>query len=351
MARWKLLIAAFTLVPVATSANTIGTTNRPTSTLPASTLPARPQAVATVGTASHAAAPTVQAEPHVSVAEVHLAPTDAATNPGMGKPAMWVVRDADTTIYLLGTVHILPAQTRWFNPTIRSALTRADEMLTEIPDREMRAPSSTDLLIQRALARDGVALSQRLSAEQRALYRQALARLRLPNAMFERAEPWVPGFFMGFPTRGASRAHGVETVLVAAATEQRKRQFGLESVDLQLSYLDRLSEPAQIQLLMGASQSVLHREERFSDLVNAWAKGDVAAIAAVADEDRDNFREFHDALLTNRNRNWAQWISMRIEEEGGTYFIAVGAAHLAGQDSVQHFLRENHRLTAERINY
>ena len=28
-------------------------------------------------------------------------------------PALWVVKDADTTIYLFGTVHLLPTDTDW----------------------------------------------------------------------------------------------------------------------------------------------------------------------------------------------------------------------------------------------
>ena len=37
-----------------------------------------------------------------------------------GKPALWVVRDADSTIYLFGTVHLLRPETVWNSPVVKS---------------------------------------------------------------------------------------------------------------------------------------------------------------------------------------------------------------------------------------
>ena len=44
--------------------------------------------------------------------------------------------------------------------------------------------------------------------------------------------------------------------------------------------------------------------------------------------------EVAEKLLINRNKNWAAWIKQRMTKPG-TVFIAVGAGHLAGPDSVQ----------------
>jgi uncharacterized protein YbaP (TraB family) len=44
-----------------------------------------------------------------------------------------------------------------------------------------------------------------------------------------------------------------------------------------------------------------------------------------------------EALLYNRNANWAEWIDTRMDTPG-TVFIAVGAGHLAGARSVQDYL-------------
>jgi hypothetical protein len=48
----------------------------------------------------------------------------------------------------------------------------------------------------------------------------------------------------------------------------------------------------------------------------------------------ESYPGLYDALLTNRNANWVRWIKARMDKPG-TVFMAVGAAHLVGKDSVQ----------------
>ena len=45
-------------------------------------------------------------------------------------PALWVVRDADTTIYLFGTFHLLDGRP-WFNDEVRTAFDASDELVME----------------------------------------------------------------------------------------------------------------------------------------------------------------------------------------------------------------------------
>ena len=54
-------------------------------------------------------------------------------------------------------------------------------------------------------------------------------------------------------------------------------------------------------------------------------------------------------LLRTRNANWARQITELMETESGTFFIAVGAAHLIGPESVQSILRSQGER-AERVN-
>jgi uncharacterized protein YbaP (TraB family) len=54
-------------------------------------------------------------------------------------------------------------------------------------------------------------------------------------------------------------------------------------------------------------------------------------------------------LLADRNARWAAWIDTRLEKPG-IVFVAVGAGHLAGKDSVQSYLAER-KIKATRIEY
>ena len=82
-------------------------------------------------------------------------------------------------------------------------------------------------------------------------------------------------------------------------------------------------------------------------MLNAWTRGDVKAIAHSFNSDLADAVELRDALLTRRNANWANWVKGRLDEPG-TVLVAVGAGHLAGDQSVQTML-ENQGLKVTRV--
>jgi uncharacterized protein YbaP (TraB family) len=77
---------------------------------------------------------------------------------------------------------------------------------------------------------------------------------------------------------------------------------------------------------------------------NQWARGNVAAMAAETEAMRG---PLYDALLRRRNAAWTDWLIHRLERPGSLLF-AVGAAHLAGSDSVRAML-EARGFTVRRV--
>ena len=72
-------------------------------------------------------------------------------------------------------------------------------------------------------------------------------------------------------------------------------------------------------------------------MVEAWRTGDAAKLATLMNAEEDD-PAMVEALLTRRNKAWAQWIKARLDQPG-TAFIAVGAGHLGGKGSVQDQLK------------
>jgi uncharacterized protein YbaP (TraB family) len=81
--------------------------------------------------------------------------------------------------------------------------------------------------------------------------------------------------------------------------------------------------------------------------VRLWASGDTDRLAAQLNEDLRTTPRLAQLLLTDRNARWADWIAARLDKPG-TVFVAVGAGHLAGSDSVQAMLAKK-GLRAERV--
>ena len=277
------------------------------------------------------------------------APTPAPRPPlPDANPALWVVRDADTTIYLFGTFHLLDGRP-WFNDEIRTAFDASNELVLEaiIPED----PAAMVGTIRRyAVDPAGRKLSDRLSPEQNAALNAELARMGAPAGAFDPLEPWYAAMTVAVVAAqrlGIDAANGPETALSAAARARSIPIAELEGFEWQMRLFDTMPEPQQIEWL---ADTLAHSGEiagKLAPMLAAWSSGDVERLVALLNEDEDDDPALHRLLFTDRNATWAGWIQERMSRPG-TVFIAVGAGHLAGPDGVQSMLRAR-GLNAARV--
>jgi uncharacterized protein YbaP (TraB family) len=113
----------------------------------------------------------------------------------------------------------------------------------------------------------------------------------------------------------------------------------LETVDDQLGRLAGLPNDVQVDFLISSAESIDEGAQMLDALVDEWADGDVTGLGLLlANPDMMGSDEVYDALLKERNETWAPKIAAMLETPG-TRLIAVGAGHLAGDDSVIAMLR------------
>ena len=265
-------------------------------------------------------------------------------------PALWVVKDADTTIYLFGTVHMLKPGMTWFDEGVKSAFDASDALVLELvmpPPSEMQA-----LVSELGMTTDGPALPDQLSPAEAAKFRAALPEIGLSPEALDRAEPWLAATMLSAaPLRqlGYDEKDGAEAVLTAAANSAGKKIAGLETAREQLGYLDRLPLAAQRALLIDTLDDLPNAGATIDRMVTAWSAGNADGLARLMNEDLRRSPELADALLARRNAKWADWLAARMKRPG-TVFVAVGAGHLAGQDIVQAQLAKL-GVKAERVKY
>lgn len=267
-------------------------------------------------------------------------PTPAPT---IATPALWEVKDADTTIYLFGTIHMLKPGTRWFEGPVKAAFDRSDKLMLEIvePDSATMATLVGKLGVAPA---GSPPLSSRLSPTQRAQYLAALATYQLPAAAMDRLDPWMVALTLSIAplrTLGYDQDSGVEKTLSRAAQTEGKPIGGLETVEQQLGYFDTLPQPVQIAYLNSTVEELPKVESEFDQLIRSWSEGRPDALAKQLNESMETMPELAKVLLFQRNANWADWIGQRMKQPG-TLFIAVGAGHLAGKGSVIDRLTRRH---------
>ena len=264
-----------------------------------------------------------------------------------GRPALWQVSDRDTTVYLFGTIHLLPKDYAWRTPKFDKALAGSQSLVVEtIID------SANPQVLAGEMARLGFRpglppLAQRVPVAKRAMLEAAIAKTGVPRAAFDRMETWAAAFVLlgtQFKDLGLSGEAGVETVLRTAFTAAGKPVGQLETNAEQLGLFDTLPEAAQLSLLEGALEAPGEMRGEFQGMLAAWARGDVAQIGATFNEDLAGSPELREALLRRRNVNWTRWIQRRMATPGSV-LVAVGAGHLAGSDSVISMLeRDGYRV-------
>ena len=249
-------------------------------------------------------------------------------------PALWKVSDADTTIYLFGTIHLLPARMEWLSGPLGNAVENADELVTEIPEVGDQTVQSS--LLARAVLPKGKSLRGLMTKRERARFEAVLTGFKLPVASFDSYKPWyaavvlatVPLLRGGFAT-----GNGVENTLAERIKQRGRPRLGLETIDYQLALFDGLSQSTQLRYLGEVMEALPTLRQNVDEIVTEWGKGDAARLADLMNAAEDD-PAMVAALLINRNRSWARWIKVRLESPGIS-FVAVGAGHLGGPGSLQ----------------
>lgn len=278
-----------------------------------------------------------------ALADDHAAPAAEAAMElpsGPEGPALWKVADEDTTIYLFGTVHVLPKELKWYDAEIHAALSSSDTVVTEI----LMDPASEAAMGQMAQTRgvftDGTTLRSLLDAEQTATYEAAIAGLGAPPQAFDPLKPWLAGLTLSIlplMQQGYDPNAGVDKVIISKAGD--RTQEALETAEFQINIFDGLPQEAQVAFMMDAVEGMPKVKETIDKMVAQWAEGDSDGLADLLNADLDD-EALADALLFSRNATWAEWIENRLDTTPGTVFVAVGAGHLAGDKSVQEYLAE-----------
>ena len=289
-------------------------------------------------------APTIAQESWptpVPVAETPPPPADAT-----GVPALWKLADDDTTIYLFGTVHMLPMGVPWNTGPIKDALENSDTLVTEIDMSPEKAGEIAKLFEAKGTLPKGKTLRGLMSAEQRARYEAGLAKIGVPAEAFDELEPWLASIVLGqivAQASGFDPALGVEEVLEERAPAGIERD-ALETIEFQLSVFDGLPINQQILYLLEGAEDPAEGVTVLNDLVDLWSQGRVESLGKLMNEGFSAHPNLGERLLYQRNATWAEWIDNRMDLPG-TVFVAVGTGHLAGERSVQDYLEERGFVT------
>ncbi|HVY02068.1 MAG TPA: TraB/GumN family protein [Caulobacterales bacterium] len=266
-----------------------------------------------------------------------------AANPASAGPALWRLADADSEIWLFGSVHVLPPDLKWRTARIDRAFDSAETLYLETPVDMPAQAAIADIVTRYGYNPPGVTLSGRLDAADRARLLRACARFNIDPAAMERTRPWLAATQLSVAqvlAQGQAAYAGVEQVLDQEARARHKARAYFETSEEQIRFLADLPPEAELQYLTSTLRDLESEDQEVDRLDRAWARGDMKTLSReLAAELRDSGPQVYDALIRNRNERWADEID-RMMKGSGKIFITVGAAHLIGEDGVPALLRK-----------
>jgi uncharacterized protein YbaP (TraB family) len=252
------------------------------------------------------------------------------------EPAMWVIKDADSTIYLIGTMHLLKHDTEWNADKVKKTVHESTELWLEVADFENEAALAP------LIAKFGIdpkrPLSSKLNEQQRKRLKEVATSYGVPLESLEPMQPWVATLVLTvvpITKAGYDPKAGVERMLNAQAVAEGDKIRGFETPEEQVRFFADLSESEQVAFLMGVMEDLEKGLDLLDKLARAWIDGDTDTISRLAVDDmKKEAPTVYQKLIVQRNIAWSEKIAAMLKGSG-VQQIAVGTAHLVGPDSIQ----------------
>ncbi|WP_299327158.1 TraB/GumN family protein [Parasphingopyxis sp.] len=272
---------------------------------------------------------------------------DRTLEAGAPQPAIWLLSDADTRIWLFGTNHVLPHSFAWRSPELDAIIAEADELILESSEEEAaELYADTERFAAMMMLDEPVPILNRVSREYRMPLWEVIKYSSIELDELDQMQTWMvilyliaASFENAYGEGEDYAATGVEYQLIDIFDAQDKPIGAVERPMEQIDFFRLQTEERQRELLESLVGSGPPDSESAAEdtLLQGWVTGNMGTMAEQCD-DADNFPPvLRELLLVQRNANWIEWLVDRLDRPGDVLF-AVGACHLAGTASVQTML-------------
>jgi uncharacterized protein YbaP (TraB family) len=260
-----------------------------------------------------------------------LASTDASAQDA--HPALWRVQHGPATVYLFGSLHVLPAGYSWATPAIDAAKAASDRFIFEVPVDDAALKDEKQFIIANGLLSKSQTLRGILTGTEFQTYSAVLRRAGMKQDQFEWFRPWLAAVVLGLAylhSDDLNKLRGADDDLMDFARDHGRPLLYLESVRDQMELLTRDDPSDQLKALKTLIVTLPRSKNQEKDLLGKWASGDAAGLTALLVGYFRGHPEAQDLLIDSRNHTWLPAIKEALARPGGTTMLTVGAAHIGG---------------------
>lgn len=258
-----------------------------------------------------------------------------------GQHVFWEVAGKHNTVYLLGSVHMLPNADKALPKVAEDAYLDAEAIVEEID----LFVASADLVGAAALKLQtlpqGQTLAGVLGPELNAQLQKAAAPLHIDTDFLTRMQPWYVALMITqarLTQAGFSAADGVDYQIALRAQRDRKPLRGLETAIDQLTVFANMPMAEQREFLRATLEEA-DVVAQVSEVAAVWRRGELGELESLLRQGGEESPEFFKALTTDRNLRWLPQIEAMLQDPQDDYLVVTGALHMVGENGVVELLR------------
>jgi len=264
-----------------------------------------------------------------------------ASTVASAEPALWTVKGRENTVYIYGSVHVLPQGGFAVDGRLAEALDDAEKVCLEIDSKAISDEEMQALTLSRVMDPDGRDLFTLMGPDaDQARESATAAGVQLePLAQFE---PWFAGMMLSIlalQQHGFDIEHGVESLIETAAGTRDKPICAFETADEQLAIFDDMPIEQQRKFLIQSLDEIQEVKADMDKMLAYWRSGDEASMDRLMDEDFEGYPELAERLVFGRNERWADQVSEMLDGSDDV-LVVVGAGHLVGDRGLPNLLRK-----------
>lgn len=259
-----------------------------------------------------------------------------------GQSAVWTVRSGENLLYLGGAFHLLRADDFPLPAEFDAAFAAADTLCFETDLARMQTVETQQLLLARGMYGENESLKATINDEAWAVLEDYCSDSILPAAHLNRLKPWLVALTisvlelqkLGFVQEGVDiRYH-------RRAVEAGKSVRGLETYEQQIAFMTGMGRGNESELVLNTINDIEELPLVFEGAVAAWRAGDLKGLEDHLLRDMETgYPELYQEIIVQRNEAWIPELEAMLASEP-VEFVLVGAAHLAGRQSVIALLRD-----------
>ncbi|NQT27341.1 TraB/GumN family protein [candidate division KSB1 bacterium] len=256
--------------------------------------------------------------------------------------SLWKVESPTTSVYLLGSIHVLKESDYPLPPAMDKAFNEAQHLFFEVHLDSADSPMAQAKILLRSFLRGDSTLADCIHDTLLQMVHDQADTLGVQPTMFNKMRPWMVSMTLALlkmNRSGIQPQFGVDFYFFKKARLERKQVSGLETVEFQADLLGNLSSLNQAEYLQFTLNDLDRLDLELGTMTAAWRTGDVETLETLLVEGFTDYPEIYNTMVVNRNQKWMRRIRNSLAAESPSLFI-VGVAHLVGEDGVIHLLEK-----------